>query len=226
MSSLPDSATSPFIMGIFPATPQDYVPLTNIWERAVRATHTFLDEGAILEIRNDIYDIYLRSMDIFIARLTTIAGDYCPNVSCLAAPPRELLEKVTGSCHHRKISRIVDQPAHAGTNQKGGLPIPPAHLRSTALSSLIPQEGLSLGFMGLAGQHIAMLFIDPPYHRLGIGKLLVTHALAKGAKSVDVNEQNPAAYEFYKGLGFRQKGRSTHDAQGNPFPLLHLHFSP
>ncbi|MBB6633301.1 GNAT family N-acetyltransferase [Cohnella thailandensis] len=80
------------------------------------------------------------------------------------------------------------------------------------------------GFIGLDGTKIEMLFIDPDYHRKGIGSRLIKHAEAiKGSHlQVDVNEQNDAAYAFYKGSGFVQTGRSELDGSGRPFPLLHL----
>ena len=44
----------------------------------------------------------------------------------------------------------------------------------------------------------------------------------KGSLTVDVNEQNPAALQFYRANGFTVTGRSALDAGGRPFPLLHL----
>mgnify|MGYP001351523956 CR=1 FL=1 len=80
------------------------------------------------------------------------------------------------------------------------------------------------GFIGLDGTKIEMLFVDPDYHKMGIGSRLIKHAeTIKGSHlQVDVNEQNDAAYAFYKGLGFVRIGRSDRDGSGRPFPLLHL----
>jgi putative acetyltransferase len=53
----------------------------------------------------------------------------------------------------------------------------------------------------------------------------VTHAQSfVGADSlaVDVNEQNEAALGFYEALGFSVVGRSPTDAEGRPFPTLHM----
>lgn len=81
----------------------------------------------------------------------------------------------------------------------------------------------AVGFLGLAGPHIDMLFIDPGHHRRGVGRLLVRHAHSLHATlTVDVNEQNPGAVAFYQQLGFKQTGRSECDGLGKPFPLLHL----
>ncbi|MCY1185657.1 putative N-acetyltransferase YjaB [compost metagenome] len=67
-----------------------------------------------------------------------------------------------------------------------------------------------------------MLFVDPAQHGRGIGRALMEHALAQGARSVDVNEQNPQALGFYLRLGFVRHGRSPVDGSGKPFPILHL----
>jgi putative acetyltransferase len=53
--------------------------------------------------------------------------------------------------------------------------------------------------------------------------MLVEHArLIKGPLTVDVNEQNPLALQFYERMGFKVVGRSELDGGGKPFPLLHL----
>lgn len=84
-------------------------------------------------------------------------------------------------------------------------------------------NGQLLGFSGLDGANLEMLFIDPAHHGIGIGKQLVDHAVAlKGPLKVDVNEQNPGALAFYLKCGFTQVGRSEFDGTGKPFPLLHL----
>ena len=68
-----------------------------------------------------------------------------------------------------------------------------------------------------------MLFIAPDSRGRGIGKALVSYAVAiMGAQELDVNEQNPQALGFYQRMGFQVVGRSALDGQGNPFPLLHM----
>ena len=80
------------------------------------------------------------------------------------------------------------------------------------------------GFMGLAGDDIAALFLEPARRGLGGGRRLVEHAqaLRGGDLTVDVNEQNPAAVGFYEAVGFVVVGRSPLDDAGRPFPLLHM----
>jgi putative acetyltransferase len=81
-----------------------------------------------------------------------------------------------------------------------------------------------VGFMGLAGDDIAALFLEPAHRGRGGGRRLVAHAqaLRGGELTVDVNEQNPAARGFYEALGFVVAGRSPLDPDGRPFPMLHM----
>lgn len=79
-----------------------------------------------------------------------------------------------------------------------------------------------LGFMGIAGNKLEMLFVSPAAFRKGIGSQLLQHALALGVTEVDVNEQNPDATAFYLKHGFEMISRSETDAEGNPYPILHL----
>ena len=130
--------------------------LVALWERSVRATHDFLAEADIAELRPLVGEAL---------------GDGSLELWVLAGPE--------------------DAPA---------------------------------GFMGLAGPDIAALFLEPDRRGQGGGRRLVEHAQAlhPGDLTVDVNEQNPAARGFYEALGFVVVGRSPLDADGRPFPLLHM----
>lgn len=82
-----------------------------------------------------------------------------------------------------------------------------------------------LGFMFLHDGHMEALFIDPDQHGKGIGKALIHRALAENPDlTTDVNEQNHKALGFYEHQGFERTGRSTHDGQGRPYPLIHLRY--
>ncbi|GIO55004.1 GNAT family N-acetyltransferase [Paenibacillus cineris] len=85
-------------------------------------------------------------------------------------------------------------------------------------------SGVPLGFIGLDGSMVEMLFVDPDRHGQGIGTRLLRYAeQLKGSRlRVDVNEQNDGAYAFYQRYGFIRTGRSELDGSGWPFPLLHL----
>jgi putative acetyltransferase len=89
---------------------------------------------------------------------------------------------------------------------------------------LTNESDVPLGFMGLAGDQIEALFLEPESRRCGGGRRLVAHAqmLRGGALMLDVNEQNGQARAFYETLGFTIIGRSPVDSTGRPYPLLHL----
>ena len=74
------------------------------------------------------------------------------------------------------------------------------------------QEGILIGFMGIAEGNLEMLFIDNNYRGTGIGKKLVTYAINHlQVTKVDVNEQNIQAVGFYKYIGFNVYKRSDLD---------------
>ena len=81
----------------------------------------------------------------------------------------------------------------------------------------------AIGFMGIQSGKIEMLFLHPDCFRKGIGSMLVRKACSEqDVQYVDVNEQNPAAVEFYERMGFRTFRRDSTDDQGNPFPILRM----
>jgi putative acetyltransferase len=86
----------------------------------------------------------------------------------------------------------------------------------------VEREKQIVGFMGLAYKKIEMLFVDPQFFDQGIGTVLIQKALELGADEVDVNEQNLRALSFYAKHEFQQIARSELDAEGHPFPILHL----
>ena len=80
-----------------------------------------------------------------------------------------------------------------------------------------------LGFVGVAGDNVEMLFVAPDARGQGVGRQLLAYAVQHmDATTVDVNEQNPQAVGFYEHEGFEVTGRSPLDGQGKPFPLLHM----
>lgn len=84
-------------------------------------------------------------------------------------------------------------------------------------------RGTLLGFIGVDGDIIEMLFVHPEARGKGVGKLLLSHAVSTyDASRVDVNEQNEQARGFYERMGFRVVGRSETDDAGDPFPILHM----
>jgi putative acetyltransferase len=85
------------------------------------------------------------------------------------------------------------------------------------------EHGIAAAFMGVERDKIEMLFVVPQMRGKGIGRRLLSYAVNElNARYVDVNEQNPQAEGFYGKMGFEVFGRSELDAQGNPYPLLHM----
>jgi putative acetyltransferase len=84
------------------------------------------------------------------------------------------------------------------------------------------REDRPLGFLHLEGEKVEALFVDPAHHRKGIGRALMDHALKlSGTLELDANEQS-GAVDYYRGLGFREVGRSELDGAGRPYPLVHM----
>lgn len=95
---------------------------------------------------------------------------------------------------------------------------------STDIWVLTDKADVPIGFLGLDGNSIAALFMEPAFLGKGGGRRLVSHAqnLRGGVLTVDVNEQNVAARGFYEALGFSVVDRSPLDENGRPFPILHM----
>jgi len=95
---------------------------------------------------------------------------------------------------------------------------------SSTLWVLSDESDVAIGFVGLDGDSIAALFIDPAHRGKGGGRRLVSHAqrLRPGALTVDVNERNALARGFYEALGFAVVGRTPVDEYGRPHPVLHM----
>jgi putative acetyltransferase len=88
-------------------------------------------------------------------------------------------------------------------------------------------DGRPAGFAAVDGApggetQVDMLFVDPAAHGTGVGTALLDALAGRGALTVDVNEQNPAAHAFYRRRGFVEVGRSPRDGGGRPYPLVHL----
>lgn len=84
-------------------------------------------------------------------------------------------------------------------------------------------NGCIVGFIGMQARQIAMLFVADEARSMGIGSRLIEWAKQRfPTLTLDVHEQNPRAAVFYIRRGFKPRGRSETDAQGLPFPLLHM----
>lgn len=83
-------------------------------------------------------------------------------------------------------------------------------------------NGKAAAFMGITGAHLDALFAAPEYFGRGAGAALMREALARGVRSVDVNEQNPRARRFYEKHGFQTVSRRETDDCGKPYPILRM----
>lgn len=82
-------------------------------------------------------------------------------------------------------------------------------------------DGQVVGYVALLGKEIGGLFVDPDFHRGGIGRGLVEWARdLHGDLEVEVFEKNVIGRAFYDRLGFQFLRRSTHRETG--FDLLRL----
>lgn len=85
------------------------------------------------------------------------------------------------------------------------------------------ENQIPVGFMGIIGQHLEMLFISDEERGKGLGKELLQYGIEKySVNDLAVNEQNPLAKGFYQHMGFEVYKRTECDEQGNPYPLLYM----
>ena len=83
--------------------------------------------------------------------------------------------------------------------------------------------GVPVGFLGVAGDRLEMLFLAPSERGQGTGRQLLQYGVQQyGIRTVTVNEQNPQAVCFYQHLGFVTYQRTDQDEQGDPYPLLYM----
>ena len=142
------------IIEVTERTPELVDQLVGVWERSVRATHTFLTEDEVLRIKGYVPDA-LRGVEWLVA-------------ACEA----------------------------------GKRP---------------------LAFMGVDGDRLEMLFVEPEARGCGIGSALLRYGIAElGVRELTVNEQNPAACGFYEHMGFATYKRTETDEEGGPYPLLYM----
>lgn len=85
------------------------------------------------------------------------------------------------------------------------------------------EDQIPVGFMGIAGRHLEMLFVSDEERGKGLGRELLAYGIEKYAvNDLAVNEQNPLAKGFYEHMGFAVYKRTECDEQGNPYPLLYM----
>lgn len=81
--------------------------------------------------------------------------------------------------------------------------------------------GRVVGFISLLGNEVGAIFVDPEFHRSGIGRALMGHAMAlRGALEVEVFERNLQGRAFYANFGFELLHTKVHDQTG--FSVMRL----
>lgn len=146
-------------------------------------------------------------------------------------PQLDGIQLLTAEQRQREIPALTQlferslQATHAFLN-----PDEAAHMSATlpALLVRVPvlavyrKAGKAVGFAGLCGRELDLLFIDPAHMGNGIGSALMHWALEQGADTLTVNEENARALRFYEHFGFQITGRSEYDSLGGAHPILWL----
>lgn len=176
----------------------EYPALLNIWAAAVRATHDFLSEADFQEIYGQLARTYLPAVDLYAFYYTDPASAELRGGTCAAWPGIGVLPENGLCAGFIGCSRLEEK-------------------REEALAQTEPPP--------VPGIQVEMLFVDPVFHRRGIGRALLDFVGRRWPRIwLDVNEQNQAAARFYSKYGFKRIGRSNLDGQGRPYPLLHLYY--
>lgn len=104
--------------------------------------------------------------------------------------------------------------------------VPQALREVPALTVALDEEGTPLGFLGVAGHSLEMLFLDPDHLGQGLGTQLFRRAMGQHyIAQITVNEQNQRALDFYLRRSYKVHHRTPTDQQGRPYPLLYLTLS-
>lgn len=84
-------------------------------------------------------------------------------------------------------------------------------------------DGQPCGFISLLDTFIGGMFVSPDQQGLGIGRQLISHALAlKGELELEVYADNQQAVAFYARLGFQELSRRPRDDEGYAFENARL----
>jgi len=104
-----------------------------------------------------------------------------------------------------------------------GIHVKSDYLPSRPLLVALDSQERLVGFMGVNGREIESLFIDPAFHRRGLGRAFIEEASARSPHlEVGVNAQNNQAVAFYEALGFTAYASSPTDDDGRPYLILRM----
>ncbi|MFQ5744863.1 MAG: GNAT family N-acetyltransferase [Acidobacteriota bacterium] len=84
-------------------------------------------------------------------------------------------------------------------------------------------DGSVLGFIALLGNEVGAIFVDPRFHRAGIGRALMDHARdLRQELEVEVFTENAIGRAFYASYGFELIQEKVHDQTGLDVMRLRL----
>lgn len=99
----------------------------------------------------------------------------------------------------------------------------PQAFRAVAHLVVAERWGRVLGFAGVEGERLEMLFLLPELRGEGLGRALLTFvAETYGVNELTVNEDNHEAVGFYEHMGVKTYKRTDTDEEGRPYPLLYM----
>ncbi|MEV0925976.1 GNAT family N-acetyltransferase [Streptomyces spongiicola] len=83
-------------------------------------------------------------------------------------------------------------------------------------------DGEVVALLGLLGDEIGGLFVDPRAQGRGVGRELVRHAaeLRGGELRLEVFEANASARGFYERMGFAERGRRLDEESGHQLIVM------
>jgi putative acetyltransferase len=77
-------------------------------------------------------------------------------------------------------------------------------------------DGIVVGFMALIGNEVGAIFVDPKFHRQGIGRALMDKAKSvRDVLELDVFKDNLVGRKFYEQYGFSQVYEYLHEETGH-----------
>ena len=77
-------------------------------------------------------------------------------------------------------------------------------------------NGRVIGFISLLGNEVGGLFVEPEFHRAGVGRILMDKAQGlHGNLEVEVFKDNLIGRKFYSGYGFELLDEKIHVETGN-----------
>lgn len=78
-----------------------------------------------------------------------------------------------------------------------------------------------IALLGLLGNEVGGLFVDPRVQGRGVGRALVEHAAAlRGELRLEVFEANTSARGFYELMGFEERGKRLDEETGHQLIAL------